>query len=247
MLSKKNVSQNKVCIFQKSIWLIQLMRSTSGHCLVCLGAVFKFHWCICSGTGVLLRRGGGRGRIYCFPYKRVQGCPVILITMLQLFVGLLTGWLPFRVVYGIFPASNTQTVLGYKEIVWCDSLDVGFCCMSSPTESTPSVQLQHAQSIGIEQIWPKPREMQVQIQVLVVTVSLTILVQNDREQVYLIDVIYSEMYSFKVRLHVVWWFFVCLFVLLSLLFVVRLGYVRISTSGRASGVVRISSEPLDLL
>ena len=37
--------------------------------------------------------------------------------MLQLFVGLLTGWLPFRVVYGIFPASNTQTVLGYKEIV----------------------------------------------------------------------------------------------------------------------------------
>ena len=89
--------------------------------------------------------------------------------------------------------------------------------------------------------------MEVQIQVLIVTVSLTILVQNDREQVYLIDVIYSEMYSFKVRLHVVWWFFVCLFVLLSLLFVVRLGYVRISTSGRASGVVRISSEPLDLL
>lgn len=89
--------------------------------------------------------------------------------------------------------------------------------------------------------------MQVQIQVLVVTVSLTILVHNDHEQVYLTDVIYSEMYSFKVRLHVVWWFFVCLFLLLSLLFVVRLGYVRISSSGRASDVVRISSELLDLL
>ena len=148
---------------------------------------------------------------------------------------------------GFFPASNTQTVLGYKEIVWCDSLGLGFCCMSSPTESTPSVELQHAQSIGIEQIWPKPSQMQVQIQVLVVTVSLTILVHNDHEQVYLTDVIYSEMYSFKVRLHVVWWFFVCLFLLLSLLFVVRLGYVRISSSGRASDVVRISSELLDLL